>query len=318
MEIVEYDSADPAGVLQLNLLSLGWALTPEQVALIRRLDARPFPFFALYAVEDGCVAAQVAVYRLPMESVAGPEEVGGIAAVCGHPAFARRGLVAQLLEAAHDRLRAAGLRFSTLGTARHRGAYELYRRLGYEDLHVHASAFAPLEVVLAGAPGARLRAQATGRERLALAGGVFERLAAGKLGFARRPANFLETLVALGDLPPDDVCLLWDREGLAGYAVARNPGPTFLSISDLALLDPSRAADAAGALARARPAAYVQVRVSGPAQSASLRQAGYPPARPDWGTFMVKPLLPGLSLADARRCFDVGSDRCRLSWLDTT
>jgi hypothetical protein len=47
MQIVEYDVADPLEVLHLNLLSLGFALTPERAALIRRLDKRPFPFFAL-------------------------------------------------------------------------------------------------------------------------------------------------------------------------------------------------------------------------------------------------------------------------------
>jgi hypothetical protein len=64
--ILEYDSVDPAGVLSLNLTSLDYALTPERVALIRRLDPRPFPFFGLYAVEEGIVAGQVLVYRLLM------------------------------------------------------------------------------------------------------------------------------------------------------------------------------------------------------------------------------------------------------------
>lgn len=56
MKIVEYDDADPLGVLHLNLSSLGYALTPERAALIRRVDVRPFPFFSVYAVEDGVVA----------------------------------------------------------------------------------------------------------------------------------------------------------------------------------------------------------------------------------------------------------------------
>ena len=55
MKIVEYDGADPLGVLHLNLMSLRFALTPERVALIRQLDPRPFPFFALYAIADGIV-----------------------------------------------------------------------------------------------------------------------------------------------------------------------------------------------------------------------------------------------------------------------
>jgi hypothetical protein len=49
MQIVEYDDADPLEVLHLNLLSLGFALTPERAALIRRLDKRPFLFLCVCA-----------------------------------------------------------------------------------------------------------------------------------------------------------------------------------------------------------------------------------------------------------------------------
>ena len=44
MKIIEYDQVDPLGVLHLNLLSLGYALTPEKVALIRRLDPTVRPY----------------------------------------------------------------------------------------------------------------------------------------------------------------------------------------------------------------------------------------------------------------------------------
>jgi hypothetical protein len=61
LKIVEYDDVDLLEVLHLNLLCLGFALTPERVALIHRLDPRPFPFMALYAVEDKTVVGQVGV-----------------------------------------------------------------------------------------------------------------------------------------------------------------------------------------------------------------------------------------------------------------
>ena len=123
MKIVEYDRADPLGVLHLNLLSLGYVLAPERVALGRQLDQRPFPFFALYALEDETVAGQVGVYRLPMVTIDGPEDVGGICAMCTRPGFARRGLASRLMDEAHVYMRSAGLRFSTPGTARYRAAY---------------------------------------------------------------------------------------------------------------------------------------------------------------------------------------------------
>jgi predicted N-acetyltransferase YhbS len=102
MQILEYDDIDPLGVLYLNRLALGFALTPERVAALRRDDPRPFPGLALYAEEDGLVVGQVGMFRLPMVSTEGREDVGGVWAVSTHPAYAGQGIAARLLEAAHD------------------------------------------------------------------------------------------------------------------------------------------------------------------------------------------------------------------------
>ena len=70
MKIVEYDQVDPLGVLHLNLLSLGYALTPEKVALIRRLDP------------SGCIwPSNFSLDCLP----GGSDLPGGI-----HPSFKRK------------------------------------------------------------------------------------------------------------------------------------------------------------------------------------------------------------------------------------
>ena len=314
MRIVEYDEADPAGVFALNLLSLEWSLTPERVALIRRLDPRPFPFFALYAVEDDCVAGQVGVYRQPMLTIEGPEDVGGACAVCTHPSFNRRGIAARLLEETHARMRAAGLRFSTLGTARHRAAYSVYRRQGYEDLFATTSTFARLESV---AREASLRAERAGTERLALADAFFPLAAAGGLGFARRHAGFIAMMAAIGDVQPDDVWLIWDGREMVGYAMAKMV-ESALTVGDLLLLQGVDAAQAVAALVQALQPAYVRVRIHRPSVAASLRRAGYPAERPDWSTFMVKPLAPDVTTDDARRLFAVGTERFLISSIDVT
>jgi len=75
MKILELNQVDPLQVLHLNLLALEFPLTPKHVTHIRRSDPRPFPFFAIYAVEDDKVLGQVGVFRLPMVSLEGREEV---------------------------------------------------------------------------------------------------------------------------------------------------------------------------------------------------------------------------------------------------
>ena len=145
MKIVEYNDVDPLQVLCLNQLALDFNLSPEMAARIRQTDPRPFPCLAVYAVEGDMVMGQVGVFRLPMISSAGREDVGGIWAVSTHPHFAGRGVASLLLDEAHTRMRAAGLRFSTLGTNRYRVAYKLYQRHGYEETNVLATALATWE-----------------------------------------------------------------------------------------------------------------------------------------------------------------------------
>ncbi|NUQ39478.1 MAG: GNAT family N-acetyltransferase, partial [Caldilineales bacterium] len=167
MRIVEYDAVDPLQVLHLNLLCLDFALTPELVAIIRRMDPRPFPFFALYAVEGSTVAGQVGVFRLPVVSTAGAAEVGGVWAVSTHPAWRGRGVASLLLDEAHARMAAAGLRFSTLGANRYQVAHALYKKQGYSDLATLTRYVLGPRALLPAQPG--LWAEPVGPDRLALA-----------------------------------------------------------------------------------------------------------------------------------------------------
>jgi hypothetical protein len=54
--VAEYDAVDPLQALHLNLLALDFALAPELVAVIRRMDPRPFPCCAVYAADREAVA----------------------------------------------------------------------------------------------------------------------------------------------------------------------------------------------------------------------------------------------------------------------
>jgi ribosomal protein S18 acetylase RimI-like enzyme len=314
MNIVDYDNADPFGVLYLNLISLGYALTPERVALIRHLDPRPFPFFAIYAIDDGIVAGQVGVYRLPMVTIEGPEDVGGICAVCTHPAFGRRGLAARLLDEAHTRMRAAGLRFSTLGTNRYRTAYGLYQRQGYVDV------FAPTSTVIRRDDvryDAHIHAEPADSKGLRLSDALFRQVAAGRLGFARRHGGFLPMMVATGEIGADEVWLLRNDDELIGYALARG-GDSVLKVSSLQLVAGADAATAVASLARDLQVSYIQVRVDQSSVAAGLHHAGFPPAQPTWDTFMIKPLFPEFTAESLCHLFGIGTERFIVSRIDVT
>lgn len=311
MKIVEYNNVDPIQVLHLTMLALDAPVTPERVAHIRRTDPRPFPCFTVNAVEDELVVGQVGVFRLPMISILGRADVGGIWAVSTHPDHARRGVASTLLKEAHNRMRAAGLRFSTLGTNRSGVAYRLYQKHGYIDVNVWATALARWEV--AHQP-TRLHAQSPGLEGFDFVETIFQDIASNYLGFARRHTPFtrLREHVKL-----EDIWILWSNREPVGYIFARGD-ESVLRISIQILQPGVEVTEAIAAVVSQRRAQYVQVTMSRPSDIESLRWAGWHVAHPTWGAFMVKPLLPDLTAEDARRLFGIGTDQFLISWLDTT
>lgn len=311
MKILTYDQVDPESVLQVTMLALGFALTPQHAAHIRRTDPRPFPCFTVNAVEDGLVVGQVGVFRLPMLSTQGPMEVGGVWAVSTHPQYSGRGVASRLLAEAHSRMRAAGLCFSTLGTSRAGLAYRLYQEHGYQDMNVWGTALAPWET--AHQP-TRLSAEPAGPDGYDLTEQIFLNIAADHLGFAWRHAPFARLRDRVRN---EDIYLLWENDRPVGYALAA-VNQSILVVSDLLLRKEVNPAEAVAAVASRTKTTYVQVKVSRPVEIASLRQAGYRVAHPDWSAFMVKPITSQATVEDARLLFGIGTDRFLISWLDTT
>jgi len=311
MKILEYDDVDPLSVLQLNMLALEFPLTPEHVAHIRRTDPRPFPFFAIYAVEEGQVLGQVGVFRLPMLSTDGREDVGGVWAVSTHPHHAGRGVASRLLDEAHTRMRDEGLRFSTLGTNRYRVAYKLYRHHGYEDMGVLGTALARWET--AHQP-TRLRARPPGMEGFDLVDKIFEDIAGNYLGYAWRytPFAILRDKVELGD-----VWILWKNNRPVGYALAHK-NKSILNISSLLLSRDLDVTEAVAAVVNEIKTPYIKVKITRPTEVASLQNAGYQVAHPTWGAFMLKPLTSDVTFDDAQSLFGIGTDRFLISWLDVS
>jgi GNAT superfamily N-acetyltransferase len=311
MKIVEYDDVDPVSVFQVAMLALGFALTPEHAAHIRCTDPRSFPCLAVCAVEEGIVIGHVGIFRLPMITTEGREDVGGIWAVSTHPEYAGRGVASLLLEEAHARMRSVGLRFSTLDTDRFRVAYKLYNEHGYIDMQVSATAFARWETVHLPS---RLRAQPPGQGGFEFVENVFEKVAGNYLGFAWRHKPFmrLHDQVSL-----EHIRVLWKNKEPVGYGIARADRDV-LMISDLLLQADIDVTEAIAAVAREIKASYVRASINRPLDIASLRHNGYQVSHPNWSAFMMKPLVPEVTIEDARRLFGIGTDRFLVSWLDVT
>jgi GNAT superfamily N-acetyltransferase len=314
MKILEYNDVDPLQVLNLTLLALDFPFTPELAAHMRRTDPRPFPCFTVNAVEDDMVLGQVGVFRLPMISTEGREDVGGVWAVSTHPLHAGRGVASALLEEAHTRMRDAGLRFSTLGTSRSGRAYRLYQKHGYVDMNVWAAALTRWEVAHQPTRLRAERAQPVGEGGYDFVETIYDRLAKEYLGFAWRHQPF----VRLRDkVKLDDIWILWENREPVGYIFARQEN-LMLKLDIQILRADVHAIEAAAAVAAKVKTSYVSATLSRPSDIADFQRAGWQVAHPNWEAFMVKPLLPELTANDARRLFGVGTDRFLISWLDVT
>jgi GNAT superfamily N-acetyltransferase len=314
MKILSYDDVNPLQVLHLTMLALDFPFTPERAAHIRRTDPRPFPCFTVNAVEEDMVLGQVGVFRLPMISTEGREDVGGVWAVSTHPGHAGRGVASCLLEEAHAQMRAAGLRFSTLGTDRSWTAYRLYQKHGYVDMNIWATALARWETTHQPTRLRAERPQSSGPEGYDYIERLFEKIARDYLGFSWRHTPFarLRDHVDLAD-----IWVLRENNEPVGYVFAHRRD-TLLHITVQALQPGIDAAEAIAAVVSEIKSAYVEVIVSRPSDIASLQRAGYYVAHPNWGAFMVKPLVPEVNIEDARRLFGMGTDRFLISWMDTT
>lgn len=311
MKILEYDEVDPLKVMYLSKLALDFTLTPEMVSRIRLQDPRPFPCLALYAVEnDELVIGQVGIFRLPMISTQGRQDVGGIWGVSTLPQYAGRGVVSNLLEEAHTRMIDAGLSFSTVGTKRNRLAYKLYRQHGYLETNVWATALARWDT--AHQP-TRLRAEPSGSEGYDFVERIFLDISKDYLGFSWRHTPFMR----LREIYLTDIWILFENNLPIGYAIA-HVDETTLNITNIVLKQGIDTAEACAAVAAELKSSYVKVVISRPCEMTSLSRANYHVSNPTWEGFMIKPLLPTVSIDDARRLYGICTDQFLVSWLDVT
>jgi GNAT superfamily N-acetyltransferase len=317
MKILDYDAVDPFQVLDLNLLCFRFALTPKVVTKIRRLDERAFPFLAIYAVDNGRVVGQTGVFRLPVMTTKGAEDVGGIWAMCTHPADSRQGIGSLLIAEAHNRMREAGLRFAALGTSRHWVAHSFYLKHGYQDIAHFAAALAPRSIVKNLDNGFSV-AKAT-REALPEADRLFRRVAAGKTGFARRHEDFLPNMVAIGDdVRLEDLRLLHQDGDLIGYAAVQT-SETLFNVNDILLLDGVDIVAALAALLAESNAPFIQVTMNNHSpHMAQLQQAGFQVTAMTLDVVMLKPLVSDEDTPAMSPHFGLGTSQFMLSWMDVT
>ncbi len=317
IEIVDFDEAYQHyrnALVSLHYSAWG-GLDDLTAALRARRSGFPFaPYLGLYAREDNALLSAVFVSHYPVTTPDGPETVAGIELVMTRPDATRRGLAGQLLREVHRREQTAGPRLSLLCTGRSNLAYELYLKLGYQDIFTPRAALRyidrPTTTVF---PTIRVRRVRT-RDALALAR-VHRRTNAGALGFARRDPRSFRTRFLSGAVAVRNL-LVAERHGrVEGYATLE----PHLSWSRAAEVIAPTSDVRAALMARlereskGRWLAFGSEWFSGDDDPELIR---YTPLLPSYSVMMACPLAPSLRRRNLYRWFRSGGKPFACQLLD--
>ncbi|MBS3790418.1 MAG: GNAT family N-acetyltransferase [Candidatus Thermoplasmatota archaeon] len=145
MEIVNFDEVEDSDMIELNLACFNHTYSKDHIKKMIRSDKRmPDWGGELYAKEKGKILGCVGILFPRVKLSEETKKVGGIRNVCSRPSKSRRGVVKNLMERAHDTLRQE-VELSFLMTPKSNVAYNLYKKLGYETVHVPPKAYKKAE-----------------------------------------------------------------------------------------------------------------------------------------------------------------------------
>jgi ribosomal protein S18 acetylase RimI-like enzyme len=310
MKILEYDEVDGQQVLELSITCFGWFLGPNEVKTIRRVDERVPDYFALYAVEKEEILSQVGVVTLETQCDYGVEKVGFIWGVCTKSNAARKGVAGKLMEEAHARLAAEGIRYSFLGTGKSLVAYNLYKKLGYED-------FISMERMLMVSKNKKQNdvAFSISKENKTIVD-LFREYSKDLLGFIKRPNNFLEVRKAWSWMPYDTVGVFSVDEEPVGYLVASREGKN-LKIRELCCpkVEDFQRCVAALELEFDLDSVLYDSNM-GTHGLEAIRKSGFKVLQGSWGVLMVKDLKEAHTISDIRRSYGVDGARFHMTSID--
>lgn len=312
MKILEYDEVDGQQVMEMNLRCFGWFFTPKQVRKIRKVDHHLPDYFSLYAVDKEMILCQVGVARVDTQTTQGLEKIGFIWGVCTTPNCARKGYAQKLMEEAHSRLIADGIRFSVLGTGKSMVAYALYKNLGYVD-------FRPLSWGLKeGQPKNHFKkgfsyASTTDNEVFVE---LFKGYSKSLLGFVHRPKNFLQIKKVWGWPSINMKGIFTKNSRNIGYLLA-NKEKKNIRIFELCCPKNKDVQRCIEALEMRFKPQYISFEwMAGTSLMEALVGSGFKLLSSSWGTIMIKDLEEKHSIDEIRRSYGLEEDRYHMTSLD--
>jgi predicted acetyltransferase len=309
-KILGYDEVDGQQVLELNIKAFSWFLSPQQMETIRSVDRRVPEYVALYAVEDNEVQSQVGVVILDTQCTHGTEKVGYIWGVATRPSHSRAGYATRLMEEVHKRLTDEGIRYCFLGTGKSLVAYDLYRKLGYQDFTILRRGLK--------------RSQTKGKDKITfkpeednyVVVDIFREHSKNLLGFVRRPQNFLEVRKAWSWMPFDMVGVFCKGDAPMGYVIATTEGK-LLKIRELCTRKPEDVKECIDTLESNTEFEHLMLDcIIGTHGVQPFVDSGFKLFSESWGILMIKDLKEEGSLSDIKTSYGIEQGKFHMTSID--
>jgi GNAT superfamily N-acetyltransferase len=221
LRIIDHDELAPSMEAQVHLLdmSAGWGpMDFKSLAEARRLGYPAADYVGVYAVEKREVLSEVRVIRIPFTTLEGSTQiVSGIQGVATRRDYSGRGLARKLLEEAHQREKAAGIRLALLWTGHAMVAHRLYGSMGYLDVHTPKVAMR-----FCGARGGKPTGYKLSKVRekdAEIIAALHTEATEGRVGFTPRTLGLLRSLFKLGFVKPESIRMILRDEQVVGYVV---------------------------------------------------------------------------------------------------
>lgn len=310
MKILGYPEVNGQQVLELNLKAFGWFLSPQQIEIIQRVDSRVQEYVALYAVESEEVQSQVGVVILDTLTTEGIEKVGYIWGVATRPTSARQGYATKLMEEAQNRMREDGIRYIFLGTGKSMVAYDLYRKLDFEDFTIFKRGM--MKCAADNTGGITLKRNGNADIIMSL----FNKYSREKLGFVNRPRNFLEVRSAWSWFQYDLVGIFYDGQIPVGYVIASIEN-NLLKLWEICCPEREYLKRCISVLCSSMEAEHIVIDlVDRFVMEEQLGDVGFRIFDESWGILMVKDLTGSNSVKDIQRDYGIHDNRFHMTIMD--
>jgi|GEM_PF-1921535 len=312
MKIFEYSKVDWQQVLELNLTSFNWYLTPSLVSNIFNVDKRVAQYFAIYGVENGEVLGQVGILIDNTKTINGYERIGYLWALCTKPSAFRKRVATRLIEEAHLRLLADGVRYSFIGTQRSLIAYDLFKKIGYSDFINSNLALKNYEKHEINKTDVSFSTEYD--EEMIFE--IFSRYSQNMLGFICRPSNFISIRKVWAWMPINLIGVFQKKNKLIGYVLGIKEGKT-IKIKELCCPIPEDIYGCIKALEfEFKPEHIVFDFISRYSIINNLINDGFRCINPTLSLYMIKDLKAIQEIDHTQYIYGIGNDKFHMTSID--